>query len=145
MLKFLLLVVVLFALAFGFHTLSNQPGEVSLTIGDTVYAVSLTTAVISAIVLVLVAMGLIWFVRGLLRAPQGFAPIAIGLGLTLVNLVGIPVTNMSVNPARSTGPALMVGGWALAQLWLFWIAPIVGGALGGGIYRVLFADSGAST
>jgi len=79
------------------------------------------------------------------RAPAGFAPIAIGLGLTLIHLIGIPVTNLSVNPARSTGPAVFVGGWALAQLWLFWIAPIVGGALGGGIYRVLFADSGAST
>jgi aquaporin Z len=68
------------------------------------------------------------------RAPQGFAPIAIGLGLTLVNLVGIPVTNMSVNPARSTGPALMVGGWALSQLWLFWLAPICGGLLAGVVY-----------
>jgi len=65
------------------------------------------------------------------RAPKGFAPIAIGLGLTLIHLVGIPVTNLSVNPARSTGPALFVGGWALAQLWLFWVAPIVG-ALGAG-------------
>jgi aquaporin Z len=63
------------------------------------------------------------------RAPKGFAPIAIGLGLTLVHLIGIPVDNLSVNPARSTGPALFCGGWALAQLWLFWLAPIVGGAL----------------
>ena len=68
------------------------------------------------------------------RAPAGFAPIAIGLGLTLIHLVGIPVTNLSVNPARSTGPAIYVGGWALSQLWLFWIAPIVGGALAGFIY-----------
>src|SRR5271165_1564014 len=60
------------------------------------------------------------------RAPQGFAPIAIGLGLTLIHLIGIPVTNLSVNPARSTAPALFVGGWALEQLWLFWVAPIVG-------------------
>jgi aquaporin Z len=67
------------------------------------------------------------------RAPAGFAPIAIGLGLTLIHLVGIPVTNLSVNPARSTGPAIFVGGWALAQLWLFWVAPIIGGALGGGV------------
>ncbi|MCC7367574.1 MAG: aquaporin Z [Chloroflexi bacterium] len=65
------------------------------------------------------------------RAPKGFAPIAIGLGLTLIHLIGIPVTNLSVNPARSTGPALIVGGWALAQLWAFWVAPIVG-ALGAG-------------
>jgi aquaporin Z len=68
------------------------------------------------------------------RAPQGFAPIAIGLGLTLILLIGIPVTNLSVNPARSTGPALFVGGWALEQLWLFWVAPIVGGALAGAVY-----------
>jgi aquaporin Z len=72
------------------------------------------------------------------RAPAGFAPIAIGLGLTLIHLIGIPVTNLSVNPARSTGPAVFVGGWAVAQLWLFWIAPIVGGALGGLGYKSLF-------
>ncbi len=70
------------------------------------------------------------------RAPQGFAPIAIGLGLTLVHLIGIPVTNLSVNPARSTAPALFVGGWALQQLWLFWVAPIVGAALAGAVYAV---------
>ena len=75
------------------------------------------------------------------RAPKGFAPIAIGLCLTLIHLVGIPVTNLSVNPARSTGPAVFVGGWALQQLWLFWVAPLVGGALGGGVYSVLFAES----
>jgi aquaporin Z len=74
------------------------------------------------------------------RAPKGFAPIAIGLCLTLIHLVGIPVTNTSVNPARSTGPALFVGGWALQQLWLFWVAPLIGGALGGGIYRALFSE-----
>ena len=71
------------------------------------------------------------------RAPVGFAPIAIGLALTLIHLISIPVTNTSVNPARSTGPALFVGGWALAQLWLFWVAPLVGGALGGIAYRFL--------
>lgn len=71
------------------------------------------------------------------RAPQGFAPIAIGLGLTLIHLISIPVTNTSVNPARSTGVALFVGGCAVQQLWLFWIAPIVGGALGAVIYRVI--------
>jgi aquaporin Z len=71
------------------------------------------------------------------RAPQGFAPIAIGLGLTLIHLISIPVTNTSVNPARSTGVALFVGGWAISQLWLFWVAPIIGGILGGGLYRVL--------
>jgi aquaporin Z len=78
------------------------------------------------------------------RAPKGFAPIAIGLGLTLIHLIGIPVTNLSVNPARSTGPAVFVGGWAIAQLWMFWLAPIIGGALGGGIYRALFGESLAS-
>jgi len=75
------------------------------------------------------------------RAPQGLAPLAIGLGLTLIHLIGIPVTNLSVNPARSTAPAVFVGGWALAQLWLFWVAPIAGAALGGVAYRVL-ADVG---
>jgi len=74
------------------------------------------------------------------RAPAGFAPIAIGLGLTLIHLIGIPVTNLSVNPARSTGPAIFVGGWALSQLWLFWLAPIVGGALAGGFYRAVFGE-----
>jgi aquaporin Z len=69
------------------------------------------------------------------RAPQGFAPLAIGLALTLIHLVSIPVTNTSVNPARSTGPALIVGGWALQQLWLFWIAPLLGAALAGVVYR----------
>jgi aquaporin Z len=68
------------------------------------------------------------------RAPQGFAPIAIGLGLTLIHLIGIPVTNLSVNPARSTGPALFAGGWAVQQLWLFWVAPIVGAAIAGILY-----------
>src|SRR5215831_9639901 len=71
------------------------------------------------------------------RAPAGFAPIAIGLALTLIHLISIPVTNTSVNPARSTGPALFVGGWALAQLWLFWVAPLLGGAAGGLLYAWL--------
>jgi aquaporin Z len=68
------------------------------------------------------------------RAPQGFAPIAIGFALTLIHLIGIPVTNLSVNPARSTGPALFVGGWAIAQLWMFWLAPIVGAGIAGVLY-----------
>jgi aquaporin Z len=71
------------------------------------------------------------------RAPQGFAPIAIGLGLTLIHLIGIPITNTSVNPARSTGPALFVGGWAVEQLWLFWLAPIVGAAIAGIVYPLV--------
>jgi aquaporin Z len=74
------------------------------------------------------------------KAPAGFAPLAIGLALVMIHLVSIPVTNTSVNPARSTGPALFVGGWALGQLWLFWVAPLIGGALGGLIYRWLSAD-----
>ena len=71
------------------------------------------------------------------RAPQGFAPVAIGLGLTLIHLISIPVTNTSVNPARSTGVAVYVGGWAVEQLWLFWVAPIVGGVLGALLYRFI--------
>jgi len=71
------------------------------------------------------------------RAPQGLAPVAIGLCLTLIHLISIPVTNTSVNPARSTGVALLVGGWAIGQLWLFWVAPIIGGLMGGAVYRWL--------
>ena len=74
------------------------------------------------------------------RAPQGFAPLAIGLCLTLIHLISIPVTNTSVNPARSTGPALIVGGWAIAQLWLFWVAPLIGAGLAGAVYRWLAGD-----
>ena len=75
------------------------------------------------------------------RAPAGFAPIAIGLGLTLIHLIGIPVTNLSVNPARSTGPAVFVQGWALAQLWLFWVAPVVGAVIAGVLYKTCFEAS----
>jgi aquaporin Z len=74
------------------------------------------------------------------RAPGGFAPIAIGLGLTLIHLISIPVTNTSVNPERSTGPAIFVGGWALAQLWLFWVAPILGAALAGVVYPLVAGE-----
>jgi aquaporin Z len=74
------------------------------------------------------------------RAPAGFAGIAIGLALTLIHLISIPVDNTSVNPARSTGPALFVGGWALAQLWLFWVAPLLGGAVAGFIYKAMLSD-----
>jgi len=74
------------------------------------------------------------------RAPVGIAPISIGLALTLIHLISIPVTNTSVNPARSTGQALFVGGWAIEQLWLFWAAPIAGAVIGAAIYRLLFAD-----
>jgi aquaporin Z len=78
------------------------------------------------------------------RAPQGFAPVAIGLGLTLIHLIGIPVTNLSVNPARSTGPARFVGGWAIQQLWLFWLAPIVGAALAGVVYPFISGEKKSS-
>ena len=77
------------------------------------------------------------------RAPKGFAGLAIGLSLTLIHLVSIPVTNTSVNPARSTGPALFVGGWAIGQLWLFWLAPIVGGLIGAFVYQFTAGDSPA--
>jgi aquaporin Z len=78
------------------------------------------------------------------RAPQGFAPIAIGLALTLIHLISIPVTNTSVNPARSTGPALLVGGWALGQLWLFWVAPIIGAIVAGIVYPALSGGTAAA-
>ncbi|MBI5442797.1 MAG: aquaporin Z [Deltaproteobacteria bacterium] len=78
------------------------------------------------------------------RAPQGLAPVAIGLGLTLIHLISIPVTNTSVNPARSTGVAVFVGGWAIEQLWLFWVAPIVGALLGAGIYTFLGSPESTS-
>jgi len=74
------------------------------------------------------------------RAPAGFAGIPIGLALTLIHLISIPVTNTSVNPARSTGPAIFVGGWAMGQLWLFWVAPIVGAAVAGVVYRAFFGQ-----
>jgi aquaporin Z len=97
---------------------------------------SLTAALVAEIVLTAMFLFIIMgSTHG--KAPLGFAPIAIGLGLTLIHLISIPVTNTSVNPARSTGPALFVGGWALGQLWLFWVAPLIGGALGGFIYRSL--------
>lgn len=76
------------------------------------------------------------------RAPAGFAPLAIGLGLTLIHLISIPVTNTSVNPARSTGVAIYVGDWAVSQLWLFWVAPIIGAVLGAIIYRVIATKEG---
>ncbi len=85
----------------------------------------------------------LWIIMGSTdgRAPAGFAPLAIGLALTLIHLISIPVTNTSVNPARSTGPALVVGGLAIQQLWLFWLAPLIGGAVGGLLYKTLGADT----
>jgi aquaporin Z len=103
----------------------HSPGEYSLL-------ACIVSEVIMTMMFLLIIMG-----ATDKRAPQGFAPIAIGLGLTLIHLISIPVTNTSVNPARSTGVALYVGGWAIAQLWLFWVAPIVGALLGGSLYRFL--------
>jgi len=101
-------------------------------------------SLVSALVIELVlTAGFLFVIMGATdsRAPSGFAPLAIGLTLTLIHLISIPVTNTSVNPARSTGPALFVGGWALAQLWLFWLAPIFGGIVGGVAYRWLAATA----
>ena len=97
---------------------------------------SLTAALVAEVLLTLFFLLIIMGVTEA-RAPAGFAPLAIGLALTLIHLISIPVTNTSVNPARSTGQALFVGDWALAQLWLFWVAPLIGGGLGGLLYRWL--------
>ena len=107
---------------------AHSPGHYSMVAG-------FVTEVVMTFMFLIIIMG---STDG--RAPAGFAPIAIGLGLTLIHLISIPVTNTSVNPARSTGPALLVGGWAVEQLWLFWVAPILGGALGGIAYKALGAD-----
>jgi aquaporin Z len=96
---------------------------------------ALITEVVMTMMFLLVIMGVTDK-----RAPQGFAPIAIGLCLTLIHLISIPVTNTSVNPARSTGVAVFVGDWAVAQLWLFWVAPIVGGVLGALVYRLIGSE-----
>jgi aquaporin Z len=109
----------------------HSPGKYTLFAG-------LLTEIVLTLMFLFVIMGA---THG--RAPVGFAPLAIGLALTLIHLVGIPVTNVSVNPARSTGPALFVGGWALAQLWLFWVAPLIGGILGGVLYRWLSEEPSA--
>ena len=105
---------------------SHSPGGYSL-------AACLVTEIVMTMMFILIIMG-----ATDKRAPQGFAPIAIGLGLTLIHLISIPVTNTSVNPARSTAVAVFAGDWALSQLWLFWVAPIIGAALGGLIYRFIF-------
>jgi aquaporin Z len=110
---------------------AHSPGQYSLLS-------ALVTEVVLTMMFLFVIMGA---THG--KAPAGFAPIAIGLCLTLIHLVSIPVTNTSVNPARSTGPALFAGGWAIGQLWLFWIAPILGGAAGGVLYRWLSEEPSA--
>ena len=99
----------------------------------------------AAAAVLLVVLAALWYfgTRDTAPAPAGFAPIAIGLALTLIHLISIPVTNTSVNPARSTGPALIVGGLALQQLWLFWLAPLAGGVVGGMLYRGLFDEAPA--
>ena len=97
---------------------------------------SMTSALVAEIVLTLFFLIVILGATSS-RVPAGFAPIAIGLALTLIHLISIPITNTSVNPARSTGQALFVGGWALQQLWLFWVAPIIGGALGGLVWKLV--------
>jgi aquaporin Z len=112
---------------------AHSPGNYGLA------AAALTEFVLTAMFL-LVIMG-----STDARAPKGLAPIAIGLCLTLIHLIGIPVTNVSVNPARSTGPALFVGSWALEQLWLFWVVPIAGALTGGALYRALFAQKGEAS
>jgi aquaporin Z len=106
----------------------HSPGGYSLVAG-------LVSEIVMTMMFLLIIMG-----ATDKRAPQGFAPIAIGLGLTLIHLISIPVTNTSVNPARSTSVAVFVGGWAIAQLWLFWVAPVVGAIAGGVIYRFFGED-----
>ena len=107
---------------------AHSPGKYSL-------AVCFLTEVVMTMMFLFIIMGA---THG--KAPAGFAPLAIGLGLVMIHLVSIPVTNTSVNPARSTGPALFVGDWAIEQLWLFWVAPLIGGALGGWIYSWLSTE-----
>jgi len=109
---------------------AHSPGQYSMMAG-------FITEVVMTMMFLFIIMGA---THG--KAPAGFAPLAIGFALVMIHLVSIPVTNTSVNPARSTGPALFVGGWALAQLWMFWIAPLIGGALGGVIYRWLSDEPG---
>ena len=117
-----------FDIAAGFA--SNGYGEHSP--GGYSLVAALVTEVVMTVMFLVIIMG-----STDRRAPAGFAPIAIGLGLTLIHLISIPVTNTSVNPARSTGVAVFVGGWAVAQLWLFWVAPIVGGVIGATLYRFI--------
>jgi aquaporin Z len=120
-----------FSLSGGFA--SNGYGDHSP--GGYSFLAALVTEIVMTMMFLLVILG-----ATDKRAPQGFAPIAIGLCLTLIHLISIPVTNTSVNPARSTGVALFAGGWALGQLWLFWVAPIVGALLGALVYRYIGAN-----
>jgi aquaporin Z len=125
---------VLYTIASGSPSFNPDSGLAANGYGEhSLGKYSLTAGLLSEIVLTMMFLLIILGATDD-RAPRGFAPIAIGLGLTLIHLIGIPVTNLSVNPARSTGPAVVVGGWALAQLWLFWVAPIAGAVLGALIY-----------
>jgi len=134
---------VLYLIASGKEGFSTEGGFASNGFGEhSPGGYSMVSALVAEIVLTFFFLLIILGATDK-RAPQGFAPIAIGLGLTLIHLIGIPVTNLSVNPARSTGPAVFVGGWALAQLWLFWIAPLVGAALAGLVYPVIAKDKNA--
>ena len=117
-----------FSLSGGFASngyADHSPGNYSMVAG-------LVTEIVMTFMFLMIILG-----STDKRVPNGFAPIAVGLGLTLIHLISIPVTNTSVNPARSTGPAVFVGDWALAQLWLFWVAPIVGAALAGLVYNLI--------
>ena len=128
---------VLYLIASGKEGFSTEGGFASNGFGEhSPGGYSMVSALVAEIVLTFFFLLIILGATDK-RAPQGFAPIAIGLGLTLIHLIGIPVTNLSVNPARSTGPAVFVGGWALAQLWLFWIAPLIGAALAGLVYPAI--------
>jgi aquaporin Z len=122
-----------FSLEAGFASngyAEHSPGQYSLT-------AALVSEIVMTFMFLIVILGATHK-----RAPVGFAGLAIGLALTLIHLISIPVTNTSVNPARSTGPALFVGGWALGQLWLFWVAPLVGAALAGFVYRSVLEGEG---
>jgi aquaporin Z len=135
---------VLYVVASGKSGFSTDDGFAANGFGDhSPGGYSLTAALVIELVL---TAGFLIVILGATdrRAPKGFAPLAIGLSLTLIHLVSIPVTNTSVNPARSTGPALFVGDWALSQLWLFWLAPIVGAAVAGVGYRFMTGDAGGA-
>jgi len=131
---------VLFFIASGKATFSLAAGFASNGFGEHspdhyTLAACITSEVVLTAFFLIVIMG-----ATDARAPKGFAPIAIGFCLTLIHLVDIPITNASVNPARSTGPAIFAGGWALSQLWLFWVAPLIGGILGALLYRGLLSE-----
>ena len=128
---------VLYVIASGVDSFSLADGFAANGYGD--HSPGGYSLLSGAVTEVIMTMGFLLIIMGATskRAPKGFGPLAIGLALTLIHLISIPVTNTSVNPARSTGPAIFVGGWALAQLWLFWVAPLVGGVLGALVYNLI--------